>query len=80
MIEASRLECGAESIGEIMNLRPIRPSSSSDESKSTAADPRAPHTFQEAILGSGVCVVCSHGKGDPRHRGVDEETSGRWGF
>jgi hypothetical protein len=74
------LERGAESIGEIMNLRSIRPSSGDAETKSNAADPKAPHVFREAIHGSGVCVVCSHGRGDPRHRGVEEETSGRWGF
>jgi hypothetical protein len=61
-----------------MNLRSVR-TANNNQSKS-GSDPKEPHLFQEAVLGAGVCVVCSRGKSDPRHPAVEENESPRWGF
>jgi len=61
-----------------MNLRAIR-SAEKSEPKSNS-NPKAPHAFQDAIHGIGVCALCSQGKSDPRHIEVEENESPKWGF
>jgi hypothetical protein len=59
-----------------MNLRTHR----SAEKNEPKSDPKAPHVFQEAVEGIGICLVCTHGKSDPRHIAAGDSGSGRWGF
>lgn len=65
--DAPQDECGAESIGDTVNLRSVR-STDNNEAK-PSPDPKAPHIFQEgaAVQGGGVCAVCSRSKSDPHH-------------
>jgi hypothetical protein len=61
-----------------MNLRAIR---SADKSEpKPASNSKAPHAFQEAVPGVGVCALCSQGKSDPRHIVAEENESPKWGF
>ena len=41
-----------------MNLRTHR----SAEKNEPKSDPKAPHVFQEAVEGIGICLVCTHAR------------------